>query len=55
MSVVEERREPAKLSRNELYRLVWETPLIHLANRYGVTGKGGDLRPPIRYRPPQAR
>ncbi len=40
MSEVEARNEPAKLGRDELYRLVWETPLIHLAKRYGITGNG---------------
>jgi len=31
-------RKPATVSRKELYRQVWETPLRHLAARYGING-----------------
>lgn len=31
---------PAELTREQLYELVWQTPLSHLAPRYGISGTG---------------
>jgi hypothetical protein len=33
-------KTPSKLTREDLYRQVWETPLQHLAAQYGITGNG---------------
>lgn len=31
---------PVTLTRDQLYALVWETPMFRLAPRYGLTGNG---------------
>ena len=31
---------PSKLTREELYNLVWQTPMQHVAAQYGITGNG---------------
>jgi len=36
----EQQKQPAKISREELYRQVWETPMFRLAAQYGVSGNG---------------
>jgi hypothetical protein len=33
-------RRPAKITREELYRQVWETPMSRLGEEYGVSGNG---------------
>ncbi len=48
-------KTPSKLTREELYRQVWETPMQHLAAQYGITGNGlakicGRLNVPYPYR-----
>ena len=35
-----ERKQPVDVSREELYRQVWETPMSRLAVQYGITGNG---------------
>lgn len=35
-----ERKRPVEVSREELYRQVWETPMSRLAAQYGITGNG---------------
>ena len=40
MLEAEETKHPVKLTREELYHLVWESPLTHLAKQYGITGTG---------------
>jgi hypothetical protein len=36
----ENAKGPATVSRDELYQLVWETPMMHLGGRYGLSGNG---------------
>lgn len=36
----EDNREPVVLTREELYRQVWETPMIRLGEKYGISGNG---------------
>jgi hypothetical protein len=36
----DEHKEPVVLSREELYRQVWETPMIRLGEKYGISGNG---------------
>jgi hypothetical protein len=36
----EQRKQPATLSREELYRQVWETPTSRLCAQYGISGRG---------------
>jgi hypothetical protein len=36
----EENKQSAVLTREELYRQVWETPMIRLGERYGISGNG---------------
>jgi hypothetical protein len=31
-------KTPSKLTREELYNLVWQTPMQHVAAQYGITG-----------------
>lgn len=33
-------KTPSRLTREELYNLVWQTPMQHLAAQYGITGIG---------------
>lgn len=33
-------RRPVQITREELYRQVWETPMIRLGEKYGVSGNG---------------
>jgi hypothetical protein len=33
-------KAPSRVTREELYEQVWETPMQHLASRYGLTGNG---------------
>lgn len=40
MPEADESKQPARLTRDELYRLVWKTPLSRLSERYGITGNG---------------
>lgn len=32
--------QPTKLTRDELYAAVWKTPMVRLAQQYGITGNG---------------
>jgi hypothetical protein len=34
-------KKPATVSREELYRQVWETPMQRLAAKYGITARPG--------------
>jgi hypothetical protein len=36
----EQERQPATITREELYRQVWETPMFRLGQTFGVTGNG---------------
>ena len=36
----EDRKQPATLSRDELYSQIWTKPMRRLAARYGITGTG---------------
>lgn len=36
----EEYKQPVVLTREELYRQVWETPMIRLGEKYGISGNG---------------
>jgi hypothetical protein len=36
----EENKKPVVLTREELYRQVWETPMIRLGEKYGISGNG---------------
>ena len=36
----EERKQPVLVSRDELHRQVWQTPMIRLGEQYGITGNG---------------
>jgi hypothetical protein len=36
----EEQKKPATISREELYQQVWETPMSHLGEKYGISGNG---------------
>lgn len=36
----EENKQPVVLTREELYRQVWETPMIRLGEKYGISGNG---------------
>jgi hypothetical protein len=40
MSDEEERKQPVRVTREELYRQVWETPIRRLAVQYGISGNG---------------
>ena len=33
-------KTPTRLTREELYNLVWQTPMQHAAAQYGITGNG---------------
>jgi hypothetical protein len=35
-----EEKQPVELTRGNLYKLVWETPMTRLAHSYGITGNG---------------
>lgn len=35
-----ELKKPARVSRQELYRQVWETPMVRLGEQYGISGNG---------------
>lgn len=35
-----ERKRPINVTRDDLYRQVWETPMTRLAAQYGITGNG---------------
>src|ERR1700733_5564318 len=36
----EEAKRPVRVSRQELYRQVWETPMMRLGKQYGISGNG---------------
>src|SRR5580693_1688774 len=36
----EEGKQPVVLTREELYRQVWQTPMIRLGEKYGISGNG---------------
>lgn len=36
----ERERKPVRVTREELYRQVWETPMIRLGKTYGISGNG---------------
>jgi hypothetical protein len=36
----EEQRKPTNITREELYRQVWATPMSRLGTRYGISGNG---------------
>ena len=36
----EQQKQPATVSREDLYRQVWETPMLRLGKRYGISGNG---------------
>lgn len=36
----EQQKQPAIITREELYRQVWETPMSRLGEKYGVSGNG---------------
>jgi hypothetical protein len=36
----EQQKQPATVSREDLYRQVWETPVLRLGERYGISGNG---------------
>lgn len=36
----EENKQPVVLTREELYRKVWETPMVRLGEKYGISGNG---------------
>jgi hypothetical protein len=40
MTEDEERKRPIQMTREELYRQVWETPMSRLAVQFGITGNG---------------
>ena len=40
MPEADESKQPVRLTREELYQLVWQTPLSRLAKRYRITGNG---------------
>jgi hypothetical protein len=35
-----ETRAPVQVSREELYRQAWETPMMRLGTQYGISGNG---------------
>ena len=35
-----DQKPPVDVTREELYRLVWETPMSRLATKYGISGNG---------------
>jgi hypothetical protein len=42
----EQPKTPTTVTRQDLYRQVWETPMFRLGQRYGISGNGlRDLRP----------
>jgi hypothetical protein len=36
----ENQKQPATITREELYRQVWETPMSRLGEQYGISGNG---------------
>jgi hypothetical protein len=36
----EQSKQPVKVTRDELYKKVWETPMSRLAAHYGISGNG---------------
>ncbi len=36
----EQQKQPAIVSREDLYRQVWETPMLRLGEQYGISGNG---------------
>ena len=40
MTEDDKRKRPIQMTREELYRHVWETPMGRIAVQYGITGNG---------------
>ena len=40
MTETEGRKQPVTVTREELYRQVWETAMSRLAEQYGISGNG---------------
>jgi hypothetical protein len=40
MASIGDEKKPVEISREELHRLVWKTPIQRLAEQFGITGNG---------------